>query len=104
MTIDKEDMVEHFTAYGDVTGISMNPTRGYAFIDYRNNECVQSALRQGQGQGKWNLEIIVNLIMNLVVNIIMNKIVNIIMNKTESAYFYGNAGYYSLEYSWKERN
>eukprot|EP00752_Nemacystus_decipiens_P004433 g4046.t1 len=44
MTIDREDMIAHFSAYGDVTGISMNPTRGYAFIDYRNNECVQTAL------------------------------------------------------------
>eukprot|EP00904_Undaria_pinnatifida_P000319 jgi/Undpi1/10288/HiC_scaffold_28.g12740.m1 len=44
MTIDREEMVAHFSAYGDVTGISMNPTRGYAFIDYRTNECVQSAL------------------------------------------------------------
>lgn len=45
MTIDREEMIAHFSAYGDVTGISMNPTRGYAFIDYRNNECVQTALR-----------------------------------------------------------
>lgn len=45
MTIDREDMIAHFSAYGDVTGISMNPQRGYAFIDYRNNECVQNALR-----------------------------------------------------------
>eukprot|EP00903_Cladosiphon_okamuranus_P017114 g15767.t1 len=44
MTIDREEMIAHFSAYGDVTGISMNPTRGYAFIDYRNNECVQTAL------------------------------------------------------------
>lgn len=45
MTIDREDMIAHFSAYGEVTGISMNPTRGYAFIDYRTNECVQIALR-----------------------------------------------------------
>lgn len=45
MTIDREEMIAHFSAYGDVTGISMNPTRGYAFIDYRTNECVQIALR-----------------------------------------------------------
>ena len=45
MTIDREEMVAHFSAYGEVTGISMNPTRGYAFIDYRSNDCVQSALR-----------------------------------------------------------
>lgn len=45
MTIEKKDMVAHFSVYGDVTGISMNPTRGYAFIDYRTNDCVQSALR-----------------------------------------------------------
>lgn len=45
MTIDREEMIAHFSAYGDVTGISMNPTRGYAFIDYRNSECVQTALR-----------------------------------------------------------
>lgn len=45
MTIDKDEMIAHFSAYGDVTGISMNPTRGYAFIDYRTNECVQIALR-----------------------------------------------------------
>lgn len=45
MTIDRDDMIAHFSAYGDVTGISMNPTRGYAFIDYRTNECVQIALR-----------------------------------------------------------
>ncbi|CAM9492107.1 unnamed protein product [Pylaiella littoralis] len=44
MTIDKDEMIAHFSAYGDVTGISMNPTRGYAFIDYRTNECVQIAL------------------------------------------------------------
>lgn len=45
MTIDRDDMIAHFGAYGEVTGISMNPTRGYAFIDYRNNECVALALR-----------------------------------------------------------
>ena len=45
MTIDKEEMIAHFSTFGAVTGISMNPTRGYAFIDYRNNECVQRALR-----------------------------------------------------------
>ncbi|CAM9488579.1 unnamed protein product [Scytosiphon promiscuus] len=44
MTIDRDEMIAHFSEYGDVTGISMNPTRGYAFIDYRSNECVQSAL------------------------------------------------------------
>ncbi|CAN0406381.1 unnamed protein product, partial [Ectocarpus sp. 8 AP-2014] len=44
MTIDRDEMIAHFSAYGEVTGISMNPTRGYAFIDYRTNECVQIAL------------------------------------------------------------
>lgn len=47
MTIDRDEMIAHFSAYGEVTGISMNPTRGYAFIDYRTNECVQIALRYG---------------------------------------------------------
>lgn len=53
MTIDREDMIAHFSKYGDVTGISMNPTRGYAFIDYRNNDCVALALRYELVGYKW---------------------------------------------------
>ena len=44
-TIDEDDMIAHFSSFGDVTGISMKSTRGYAFIDYRSNDCVQRALR-----------------------------------------------------------
>ena len=45
-TINKNEMIAHYLShFGAVTGISMKPTRGYTFVDYRSNDCVQRALR-----------------------------------------------------------
>eukprot|EP00903_Cladosiphon_okamuranus_P012435 g11650.t1 len=47
MRVDRDDFIKHFSRFGQVLSLSMNPTRGYAFVDLDSHAAVLRAVSAG---------------------------------------------------------
>ncbi|CAM9727061.1 unnamed protein product [Ectocarpus sp. 12 AP-2014] len=48
MKVDREDVIKHFSSFGQVLSVSMNPSRGYAFVDLDSHDAVLRAVRTAE--------------------------------------------------------
>ncbi|CAM9985514.1 unnamed protein product [Ectocarpus sp. 6 AP-2014] len=48
MKVDREDVIKHFSIFGQVLSVSMNPSRGYAFVDLDSHDAVLRAVRTAE--------------------------------------------------------
>ncbi|CAM9765393.1 unnamed protein product [Ascophyllum nodosum] len=56
--MDKDDLLRHFQQFGKVVGISLNPKRGYAFVDFTSHDDVIRAVSATEHQvGHRKLEV-----------------------------------------------